>query len=86
MGKSGLPRTCPCPVVDIRYSKRLSRGQPVRWVCRFGCTRWGAHGQHLVDTTEQSVCSGDAALCQVSLTTYIGGTRSSTPTEVGAYA
>ena len=29
----------------------------------------GAHWCHLANTTEPSVCSGDAALCQISLTT-----------------
>jgi len=29
---------------------------------------WGAHWRHLVNTTEPSVCGGDAALCQITLT------------------
>ena len=32
---------------------------------------WGAHWRHLANTTEPSVCSGDAALCQVTLTTLL---------------
>jgi len=30
---------------------------------------WGAHWRHLANTTEPSVCGGDAALCQITLTT-----------------
>ena len=30
---------------------------------------WGAHWRHLKNTTEPSVCGGDAALCQITLTT-----------------
>ena len=29
---------------------------------------WGAHWRHLKNTTEPSVCGGDAALCQITLT------------------
>jgi len=28
---------------------------------------WGAHWCHLANTTEPSMCSGDAALCQITL-------------------
>jgi len=31
--------------------------------------RWGARGHHLVSMIEPSVCGGDAALCQATLTT-----------------
>jgi len=30
---------------------------------------WGAHWHHLANTTEPSMCDGDAALCQITLTT-----------------
>jgi len=30
---------------------------------------WGAHWHHLKNTTEPSMCGGDAALCQITLTT-----------------
>ena len=30
---------------------------------------WGAHCRHLANTTEPSMCGGDAALCQITLTT-----------------
>jgi len=30
---------------------------------------WGAHWRHLKNTTEPSMCGGDAALCQITLTT-----------------
>jgi len=32
---------------------------------------WGAHWRHLKNTTEPSMCGGDAALCQITLTTCI---------------
>jgi len=31
----------------------------------------GVHWRHLANTTEPSVCSGDVALCQITLTTYL---------------
>jgi len=30
---------------------------------------WGAHWRHLANKTEPSVCGGDAALCQITMTT-----------------
>jgi len=30
---------------------------------------WGAYWRHLANTTEPSMCGGDAALCQITLTT-----------------
>ena len=30
----------------------------------------GAHWCHVANTTEPSVCGGDVALCQITLTTY----------------
>jgi len=30
---------------------------------------WGAHWRHLKNTTEPSMCGGDAALCQIALIT-----------------
>ena len=30
---------------------------------------WGVHWRHLANTTEPSMCGGDAALCQITLTT-----------------
>jgi len=35
----------------------------------FGFLYMGAHWRHLANTTERSVCGGDAALRQISLTT-----------------
>jgi len=31
----------------------------------------GVHWRHLANTTEPSVCGGDAALCQITLTTCL---------------
>jgi len=36
------------------------------WKHAFG---GGAHGGHLADTTELSMCVGDAACCQITMTT-----------------
>jgi len=33
---------------------------------------WDAHWRHLKNTTEASMCAGDAALCQITLTTCSG--------------
>jgi len=35
----------------------------------FGFLYMGAHWRHLKNTTELSMCGGDAALCQITLTT-----------------
>ena len=32
---------------------------------------WGAHWRHLKNTTEPSMCGGNAALCQITLTTCL---------------
>jgi len=32
---------------------------------------WGADWRHLKNTTEPSMCGGDAALCQITLTTCL---------------
>jgi len=47
------------------YSKQVSRGQ--NW---YGADADGdADWRHLMDTIEPSVCLGEAALCQITLTT-----------------
>jgi len=33
------------------------------------CIRWSAHWRHLANTTEPSMCSDDAACCQIAFTT-----------------
>jgi len=38
--------------------------------CRLGCTIWGACWRHQANTIVLSVCCGDAALRQITLTTY----------------
>ena len=35
----------------------------------FWLSIWGAHWRHMANTTEPSICGGDAALCQITLTT-----------------
>ena len=34
------------------------------------CLRWGAHWRHLANTTKLTMCGGDAACCQITLTAY----------------
>jgi len=70
--KRGRPRTC--PVVDIL--RMTLEGAALVQSHQYGAdadwgvsTRWGTHWCHLVNTTEPSVCGGDAALCQITLTT-----------------
>jgi len=36
---------------------------------------WGAHWRHLKNTTEPFTCGGDAALCQITLTTCLSLVR-----------
>ena len=48
----------------FRGSKERCHGNHVLAFCI-----WGAHWRYLVNTTESSVYGGDAALCQISLTT-----------------
>jgi len=63
-------RVGPGHVRRSMYWKRLSRGQN-----RYGADAgWGvldegAHCRNLANTTEPSVCGGDAALRQIALTT-----------------
>ena len=37
----------------------------------FGFYIRGTHWRHLANTTEPSICGGDAALCQITLTTCL---------------
>jgi len=39
------------------------------WQLFLAFYKWGAHWRHLKNTTELSMCGGDAALCQITLTT-----------------
>jgi len=42
----------------------------IRRGCRLGCTVWGCtYWRHLANTNESCVCGGDAALCEITLTT-----------------
>jgi len=61
-----------CQTVDILKAAPAQQGaEPTSCRHSFGCTSWGAHSWHLVNVTEPSVCSGDAALCQITLTTCL---------------
>jgi len=42
---------------------------PWQPILGFYIWEWGAHWRHLKNTTEPSMCGGDAALCQITLTT-----------------
>jgi len=44
---------------------------PVWCGCRVGCAIWDAYLRHLANATEPFVSGGDAALCQITLTTCL---------------
>jgi len=44
---------------------------PVQCGCQLGCTKQGAHWRLLANTIKPSVWSGNAALCQITLTVII---------------
>jgi len=54
-------RTCPRSI----YSKRLSRGQ------NYADADQDTYWSDLENTTELSVCGGDAVVCQITLTTCL---------------
>jgi len=54
-----------CPVVCILKATQLR--EPVHCRCRLGVLGW-SHWCHLANTIELSVCCGDVALCQITLT------------------
>ena len=47
---------------------RCRLGYGLAWP-KEACVRWGAHWRHLVNTVELSMCSSDAAFCEITLTT-----------------
>ena len=55
--------------VDILKATQQA-AEPARYGSRLACTRSGAHWRSLANTTEQPVFGGDAALRQITLTTY----------------
>ena len=70
-GYSYRPSSVVCQSVTlVSPAKRLNRLR-----CCLGCWlgwvgHWGAHWRHLANTAEPSMCGGDAACCQITLTTY----------------
>jgi len=66
MAIKGRQRTY--PVVDILTAAQ-QRAELVQCGWRLGCTRWGTRWRNLPNMIEPSVCGGDAALCQSTLTT-----------------
>ena len=57
-----------CPSVEVLIATQQG-AESVRWGCWLECIGWGAHWRNLANTVEPSVCNGDAALCQITLTT-----------------
>ena len=55
-------------MVDILTAAQ-QRAELVQCGWRLGCTRWGTCWRNLPNMIEPSVCGGDAALCQSTLTT-----------------
>ena len=66
-----------CSSVSLSRSWALQNGWTDRdavWNVDSGwskeaCIRWGAHWRHLANTIEPSMCRGDAAFCQIILST-----------------
>jgi len=46
-----------------------SGAEDVAMAAIFGFLHMGSHWRHLANTSEPSMCGGDAALCQITLTT-----------------
>jgi len=65
--KTGRLRTC--PAVDIRKATQQGRHR-YDADTESGVLDVGAHWRNLANATEPSVCGGDAALYQITLTTY----------------
>jgi len=60
----GRPRTClDMPAVDILKVTQ----QRQKWYIADANWGGGAHWHPLANTTEPSVCGGDAALCQITV-------------------
>jgi len=58
-----------CSVVNI--VKMTQQGSAWVWCrCQVEHTRWAAHWHYLTNTNESSVYGSDAALCQITLTSY----------------
>jgi len=68
-GKRSWPRTC--PAIDI-FEVTQQGAALARCGCPLVYTRWGAHWLNLANTSEPSVCRGNAALCQTTLITCSG--------------
>jgi len=67
--KRGWPKICP-DMCNSQYTHSDSAGGRNGLVCMpIGVYYMGAHWRHLVNTMEPSMCGGDAALCQITLTT-----------------
>ena len=67
---AGPGHTRAWPAVGIL--KAIQQGAaPVRCGYRLGRTSWGTDWRRLVNTIESSVCGGDVATCQISLTTCV---------------
>ena len=67
----GMPdNTLPSAMQKWQKKSRCHLGCGLRWAEGSMCYM-GAHWRHLANTTEPSMCSGDAALFQITLTTFI---------------
>ena len=67
-GDPGHARTY--PVFDT-FKVTQQWAVPVQCGFGLGYTRSGAHYRHLANRTEPSVCGGNAAFCQITLTTRL---------------
>ena len=70
----------------VKYCREVCKKRLNRSRCRLGCglrraqentIRWGPHWRNLANTIEPSLCGGDAAVCELTLTTKFVVRRSS---------
>ena len=59
-----------CRPTECRYCQYLAHRGRCHGNHSLAFCIWGAHWRHLANTTETSVCGGDAALSQITLTTF----------------
>jgi len=65
---SGTPVT---PVITAKMAELIEISFAYRLFLVQVTVRWGANWRHLANMTERSVRGGDAAFCQITLTTCL---------------
>jgi len=73
--KSGRARTCQDMSGDRSTQSDSAGGSTGTVRMPVGCNRWGSYWRNMAKMLEPSVCGGDTALCQITLTTQTYTTR-----------